>query len=313
MSENPLVSVLIPAHGKLPFLDETLISINKQTYRNLEVIIVDDRSQIDLEKSSHKIEFPYRIVKSTEPGIVAAMNTGLTLTKGKYIARIDADDLMVPERIALQVAVMEQEADLAVLGSQVWIIDEQGRKIRPSSYPIKEKELLRRLRFYNCMAHPSVLIRKELLDRVGGYREISKYAEDYDLWRRIQKLGRIRNLSDRLTHYRQHSLQSTRSHSATVQVSALAVALSWNEQRDLEPEEAATLLKEYLLGNKLLDQNSSNTVLALHLLHAQRKTISKITIYRCLSVVALHEPRLVLSILVGNLNRHLYKRKYRQG
>ena len=205
------VSIVVPVHGELTFLELSLASIDNQVDSdiNLECIIVFDRVPAEAQKSIRlKYSSGYwRYFESADPGIVAALNLGVTHAKGSLIARLDADDLMRSERIEKQAACFAANPKLLLLGSQVLEIDAHGNPLRSRHYPVTNEEIIQFSAFGSPFAHPAVMFRKEAFLEVGGYRDFYNLAEDFDLFLRILERGEARNLPEVLTDYRVHSGQ----------------------------------------------------------------------------------------------------------
>ena len=204
------ISILIPVHGEGSFLRETLESIEAQTFRGrIETLLVLDRAgsnvRIIAEEFFEKIFL--RIIESDKEGLVSALNKGVDSSAGKYIARIDADDLMVKERLENQYTFLENNPDVIVVGSHVIEIDDYGNRIGFRKYPINSPDISRKLERQCVLAHPSTMIRKSCLNSSLRYRDFFEDAEDYDLWTRLSLIGKLTNLDDFLTLYRIHTNQ----------------------------------------------------------------------------------------------------------
>jgi len=205
---DPQVSIILPVHGNTSFLRDALNSIRTQSApeRIKECIVVFDRVEQEV-KSQFQKEFSnnfWRFLDSPEPGIVSALNFGIAQSRTEFIARMDSDDLMLPTRISDQLLRFQEEPSLVLLGTQIVEIDVNGSYLRERIYPTKNHSLQKRLKIGNVFAHPSVLFKKEIFLKVGGYREFYEYAEDYDLWLRMSEFGSIGNLDKSLLNYRIH-------------------------------------------------------------------------------------------------------------
>jgi glycosyltransferase involved in cell wall biosynthesis len=161
-------------------------------------------------------------------GIVSALNTGISNSSGIYIARLDADDCMSSDRLKIQVDFLKSNPHIGVVGSQVTYINEVGDKIAESRY-LNGYVFDSPNSFKNCsIAHPSVMIRRDVLEKVGGYTSLLIYrgvdfAEDFFLWLRISKISLLFNLQDPLTYYRQHENQVSRSKMSITSLASLLV------------------------------------------------------------------------------------------
>jgi O86/O127-antigen biosynthesis beta-1,3-galactosyltransferase len=209
--KNPDTTVLMPVHGLAPFLNEAIRSVLAQTRRELELLIVFDRphqSAIDAVKEFQKVDHRIRSIHSTTPGISAALNLGISQSNTTLIARLDCDDVMEAERLEKQEFVMHDES-IVCAGSQLGIMDSNGINIRYTHYPTGSTSIKASLRIRNVVAHPSVIFRKAAFELAGGYREQFNGSEDYDLWIRLSRIGRIVNIDQVLTKYRVHDNQAS--------------------------------------------------------------------------------------------------------
>jgi glycosyltransferase involved in cell wall biosynthesis len=208
----PEVSVLMPVHGYAPFLEETIKSVEKQSLVNFEFLIVLDRVDKDAESlliERAKVNNRIKIISSKSPGISSALNIGLNHCKGTYVARIDSDDLMEPQRLELQKLYLDSHGTIDCVGSQIIKIDTNGRAIGRSYLPELPAEISNMLPFRNCIAHPSVMFRKSSVTSIGGYLSEFNGCEDYDLWLRMDKGNNLKNMEIALTSYRIWPKQTT--------------------------------------------------------------------------------------------------------
>lgn len=205
MKKSPLISVVMPVYNAEEYLEEAIESILNQTYENFEFIIINDGSTdtssciIDkyVEKDSRVIH-----VKNDNQGISISLNNGIALAKGKYIARMDADDISLCNRFEEQIEFMEANIEIGVCGTWVDFIGD----IRPGEYkrhPISNDELRVRLLFSVCFVHPSVMIRRKLLVDTNNYYD-PQYtsAQDYDLWCRLADYTQFATIPKTLMKYR---------------------------------------------------------------------------------------------------------------
>jgi glycosyltransferase involved in cell wall biosynthesis len=200
----------LPVHGNAIYLEESIESVeNQHCDFKFELLIVldrpDDKTQDFLNTRHFKV--PTRLIDSFEVGLVSALNTGLRNISTIYTARIDADDYMSAGRLQKQVDFLNANPSVAVVGSQVTIINENGSFLNKSGYPTKPSILREELLRSCAIAHPSVCYRTNSVINVGGYRKFYEFAEDYDLWLRILEKYDLANLPDFLTSYRIHSDQ----------------------------------------------------------------------------------------------------------
>lgn len=201
---KPTVSVVMSVYNGEKYLRESVESILHQTYMDFEFIIVNDGS-VDGTKEILEYYVDERIVLLHQEniGLTKSLNRGIAVARGKYIARQDADDISKPLRLEKQVAFLEKNPDVGLLGTNFTFIDDNGKLLHNSYLPLDNENLQNRLARICTHCHTSVMIRKEALDKVGGYRDFFKYAQDYDLWLRISEKYKIRNLSSFLVSYRE--------------------------------------------------------------------------------------------------------------
>jgi glycosyltransferase involved in cell wall biosynthesis len=206
----PLITVLLPVKNGMPFLSEAVASILQQTYRDFELLIIDDGSTDETTSYLKSLRDPRLRIRRNEQsqGVARCLNQGLALAATPFIARQDADDISEPERLGRQLAYLTDHPECAVLGTQGWMVDEAGNKLQPFPWrPTGEAEMAAALRVASPFIHGSVLLRREAVKEVGGYREEIRYAEDFDLWLRLANKYKLANLPDSLYRYRVHGGQ----------------------------------------------------------------------------------------------------------
>ena len=198
----PAVTVLMPVYNAERFVAETVDSVLAQTFRDFEFLIINDGStdrSPEILRGYADRDNRVRLVSRPNTGYVAALNEGLGLARGEYIARIDADDLADPRRLELQVARMRDEPQLVAVGSNAYAMDEDGRMLGDYSVPLTHEEIeANHLVGSSTIHHPAVMLRPEAVKRVGGYRKELMPCEDFDLWLRLAEVGRLANLPEKL-------------------------------------------------------------------------------------------------------------------
>lgn len=206
MDKNPLISVLIPTYNCEAYVYDAVKSILDQTYPFFECIIIDDCST---DKTVEIIKFfnderIKLIVKPENSGYTDSLNYGLTIASGKYIARMDGDDFSLPNRFEKQIAVLENNTDIVVCGTIFKILGTDTIIQAPENHKEIKQELLKN----SCIGHPTAMIRKATLDAYNiSYNTEYEPAEDYDLWVRLSKRGKLYNLQEVLFLYRVHKNQ----------------------------------------------------------------------------------------------------------
>ena len=209
------VSILLPVYNGEQFLKGAIESILSQTFTDFEFIIMDDGSTDGTSAildHYQRLDDRIHIHHHEHQGLIASLNRGCHIARGKYLARMDADDVSVSERLDRQVEHLETHPEIGVLGCGVQVIDGDGKKILTFQFPAEHGVLRFRLCFYNALtfAHPAVMMRRELLKRVGGYNPDMVHSEDYELWSRLCGLTRLSNLRDVLFYLRKHESNVTR-------------------------------------------------------------------------------------------------------
>lgn len=229
----PLVSVLIPIHKETDFVQAAIESILENDFEDFELILVLNGSAAD--PSAHPLHGDFlkdtrvKIVRSQESGLVSTLNFGASQAKGKYIARMDFDDISFPWRLRSQVEYLDKNPKVDVLGTQIELMCEHGASMnRVSKYPqrLRGGEIFKTMKCQ--IAHPTVLMRKSALTSAGGYRYFfpGSGAEDFDLWNRILRTGEIHNLNSVMLLYRVHGDQiSTSQHVLQEDSTKVAVLL----------------------------------------------------------------------------------------
>ena len=216
MNRNPAISVVLPVYNAETYVREAVESILGQTFTDFELIIINDGSTDDSAAILRELAArDARIVLIEQPngGLVSALNEGIKIARAGLIARMDADDVAMPERFALQHARMVQEPELAVLGSFFNIIDKDDSIIRLyDDLPLTPAEARSTVGGF-LVAHPAVMMRRDAVLKAGGYRKAFSHAEDYDLWLRMSDLGyAIANLPQPLLNYRKHGANVSEVH-----------------------------------------------------------------------------------------------------
>jgi glycosyltransferase involved in cell wall biosynthesis len=212
---TPLVTVLLPVFNAATTLERTLNSIVNQTYKNLEIIAINDGStdnSLEILEKYQSEDARVKVVSRENKGLIRTLNEGLDYANGDYIVREDSDDYSEINRVQLQVEFMQKNQNIAVAGSYSRSF---GHSNRLTKYPT-DKELCKAIMlFYPCVAHPSVIIRKSFLDINNiAYPTEYKHCEDYALWTRIiDSGGEIANIPVVLHHYNNHDEQvSVKNH-----------------------------------------------------------------------------------------------------
>jgi glycosyltransferase involved in cell wall biosynthesis len=216
----PLISVLLPFYNAQTTLDETLHSIRRQTFSHFELVAVDDGSS-DASAAivaAHAGEDPrIRLLQPGRQGVVGAMNSALAAARAAVVARMDADDLMAPERLALQYQRLCAEPQLAAVGSQVRLFPEDEIQaglqeyIRWQNSCLTPQDIADEIYVELPIAHPSLMFRRDIVLALGGYRD-GLFPEDYDLLLRLHQAGHaMAKVAQVLLHWRESPGRLTRT------------------------------------------------------------------------------------------------------
>lgn len=203
----PTISVVMPAYNAGTHISEAISSVLSQTFHDFEFIIVDDGSSDDTAEIAQRFgRLDSRIVVLTKEngGIVSALNHGLAHCNGRFVVRMDADDVSAPERFAIQLAEFERDSSLVLCGSHARFFGSQNR-LQPM--PLSDAAIRSSMPFYVPFIHPTVMYRLTPETRTLRYKEEFRDAEDYALWIELAKLGRMKNINRALLHYRTHDSQ----------------------------------------------------------------------------------------------------------
>ncbi len=236
----------MPVYNGTRHLKEAIESVLAQTYRNFLFLIIDDKStdgSVDLIKtySDKRIQL---VQNDKNIGQTATLNKGLNLALGEYIARLDQDDICFPTRLQEQIDFLDNNRNVAVIGSWTQVIDEKSNPTGKMESVISSSghyifELLQK---HGTIAHPSVMLRKKVIDSLGGYDAQFPLAEDFDLWVRTVQAGHdLRILEKPLIYYRRHSNQQT------------------NQKLDIQKESARKAHKRFI--ESYLDRFSAEPVI----------------------------------------------------
>lgn len=235
---NPLVSVLLPAYNAENYISGAISSILSQTYKNFELIIVNDGSKDSTLKviSSHDDSRIKLISLEENQGIVDCLNLAISNANGKYLARMDCDDIAMTNRFALQVNFLESHPEYVACGSSIILFNlNENQCIVP--YPQNHEKILTSLKLHErSMCHPTVMLRSSTLKSHHiTYNNKYPHAEDYHLWNQLAAVGKMHNINKPLLRYRHHGAQVSMGHSE-LQSSSAKKALASNLQGFLNQE-----------------------------------------------------------------------------
>jgi glycosyltransferase involved in cell wall biosynthesis len=183
---TPRVSVVLPVRNGGGYLHAAVASILGQTLADLELVVIDDGSTDDSRAVVRAFgDERIRLVEQEPRGLVASLNHGLELARAPLVARMDADDVSLPERLARQAALLDARPGVGLVCPSFRVVDAAGAELGRTLLPLRDHELRMRLLLRNPFSHGAVMTRRSVLDAVGPYSDAYGNNEDYDLWRRI--------------------------------------------------------------------------------------------------------------------------------
>jgi len=211
---TPQVSVILPVYNAQSYLRESIDSILAQSFKDFELIIINDGStDASLKIIDSYTDERITLINQENAGLPISLNRAIRVAKGQYLARQDADDVSLPDRLAEQVAYLDTHPQCALLGTWADILVETTPTDRGLNHPHLNGDIQIKLLFFNCFVHSSVMIRKIALEKSGLYPEDpDKFPpEDYDLWLRIAQYFEVANLPKPLLQYRELPSSISRS------------------------------------------------------------------------------------------------------
>lgn len=233
LSTSPKITVLLPVYNCELYIKTAVESILNQTFTNFELLIIDDASTDATVSILKKFDDPriQLIEKPLNSGYTNSLNYGLKIAKGQYIARMDADDISYPERFARQIDYLDNHPDVVVCGTTYKIVDNDKKIILPQDHEAIKIGLL----WGNCVSHPSVMIRKKIVDDFSIRYDTSKEpAEDYDMWVRLLSIGKLHNLKEILLEYRVYGNQVSRKRAEEQKKNDIAAKLLLLQYLDIK-------------------------------------------------------------------------------
>ena len=211
MAYKPLVSFIVAVYNGESFIKNCLMSIFNQTYKNLEIVIIDDCSYDStnsiLKNLSKNSSIKMIILKnSSNLGLTKSLNIAASHANGQWLARLDADDLSKTNRIESQISFAIKNTQYSIIGSSCNFIDEKGEHLFSKYYPSKHDQIKSTLEKAGAFfPHSSVIINKDVFYKLGGYNNYMKYAQDFELWLRALSKYKIFSINEPLVSIRIHS------------------------------------------------------------------------------------------------------------
>ncbi|MES2619870.1 MAG: glycosyltransferase family A protein [Bacteroidota bacterium] len=250
MNSQPFVTVLLPVYNAQLHVRQSIESVLGQTFPNFELLIINDGSTDDSEKeilsyTDARIRY---YENESNAGLIATLNWGMELASGKYIVRMDADDICMPDRIQKQVQFMETHHKVGVCGCCADVIGKPNIKMKYDAHDAS----IRIKMLYQChMLHPSIILRKDLLDKLGlRYNPAFVHAEDYELFCRLGKFTKLANLTETLLLYREHEGSVSRIYQDVQTKNSLEVIQQQFKDLGMEIDETEVDLFKGLMNSR---------------------------------------------------------------
>lgn len=258
-----LISVILPVYNGAKFIKECIASVLNQSYENIELVIVDDGSTDNSIECIESFNDPrIKLYKNDcNLGLVHSLNNAIKYSKGILIARIDQDDVMISERLALQVGFLTKYPNIGVIGSNFSAIDSAGIFKYKSKLPGSSNRIDMNIVLHGdpSVGHPFVLTWRKYIDLVGGYNEAYNKSsmEDVDLWFRMRQKGVVfSNLEQCLTKYRIHEAQMTKNKTSLMSIhyeESLANFIASIMASKKYPGSTASIIRQTYVNSSIID------------------------------------------------------------
>ncbi|MBF2072893.1 MAG: glycosyltransferase [Synechococcales cyanobacterium C42_A2020_086] len=243
MTQPPLISVLLSVYNAERYLAQAVESILNQTLTDFEFLITDDGScdrSLPILQDYAAQDARIRLWQAQNQGLPRSLNRMLAVARGEFIARMDADDISLPERFARQVEFLRAHPQVVCLGTAQDWIDEDGERLFSYIPDTANADLqTAMLAGHNHLCHPATMMRRAALCAVGGYDENLRSAQDLDLWLRLGEIGELANLPEVLFQYRLHFNSISEKHLKQQSANAQAICQRAWQRRGIQGEYTA--------------------------------------------------------------------------
>lgn len=210
---KPLVSVVMSVFNADKYVKRAIYSILTQTLEDFEFIIINDAStdkSLKIIRTFMRKDKRIRLISNKKDlKLASSLNIGVALAKADLIARMDPDDISLPQRLKEQYLFLESHPEIAIIGTDISIVDENEKEIWTREYPTKSKDLKGIMFRYAPFAHPTVMFRKKVFQEFGGYNSKMRFCEDTDFWFRIGTKYDFGNIPKKLLKYTSSTNQGT--------------------------------------------------------------------------------------------------------
>lgn len=279
---NPIVSVLMSVYNDEKYVSMAIESILNQSFKDFEFIIINDGSTdktMKILKEYEGKDSRIVLIDQENKGLTKSLNIGIKKAKGKYIARMDSDDISHPLRLQNQLEFLENNQEYGFVGTNVEKIDANGNHIEYNTTKHTNEEIQKTLCTRNCFAHGSVMINKELVGKILQYDEEFKYAQDYRLWAKIAKEFKVVNLQEPLYKLRLH--ENSISKEKIEQQSIYAGIVAYEFENDVIVDD----LESEVQKNKRLKNKIGKILLMNQQPKLAKKYFSSFSLYYFVSII----------------------------
>jgi glycosyltransferase involved in cell wall biosynthesis len=263
--EKTVVSVVIPVYNKCEYIKETIKSVLVQDFNAYEIIVVDDGSTDDSLGVVMAIEDPrLHVFSQSNSGVERARNFGFSQSSGSFIVFLDADDLMKGNRLTKQLQLFELDRELVLVGTWANVIDHSGQIVGSICPPTSNAAIQLGHLFRNQFVSSSVMVRRRAIADGFVFNEMrgKRFAEDFDLWNRVSKMGMVANIPEKLTSYRRLSASRSQSSAESLLESARDISAEWL-YRSTEQFESIGSARTFVMSINGLDDLSPNSGCAM--------------------------------------------------
>ena len=238
--------MLLPVWNGERFLEQAMESILRQTFSSFELIVIDDGSSDRSAAIAEEVasaDQRVRVLRRPHDGLSATLNAGIAAARGEYIARMDADDISLPDRLQKQVAYLDAHPACVAAGTWIEVTDEAARHIGLKTFARTHDAISAALlRGVSAIAHPTVVVRRDILRDAGGYDARRYPSEDLDLWFRLAEEGELANLGEALLQHRRHREATGVFEREKMKAMALTICNEARTKRGMRPHRGTPIL-----------------------------------------------------------------------
>lgn len=308
MMRTAEVSIVMSVYNGEQYVHEAVESIMGQTFNDFEFIIINDGSTdktSQILNSFVKKDTRINLIEQPNKGLVPSLNRGIKVAKGIYIARQDADDRSEPNRLSKQVGFLNKYPETVVIGSNISVMDSQGKIMHRHAVLLNDPELRQELLIRSPFAHGSVVFKRQAAVEAGMYDEAMWPAEDYDLWLRLSQYGMLANLDEPLYVYREHDSSISNQMSSLQQTKTDEVQIkAWRRRQRLLPKHKMNI---NVYKNLEMGQSRIERILDNYLLIARRALVTGQGNLAVKDLLDLATHRIIYRKIAGKIKRRVKK------